>query len=107
VTKPNLDPITQRVIANACRSMCEEMGHTMINTANSTIFVEGRDFSCAIVDAKAELVAAANFDPSHLSAMALTVEFTVLHFGPDNIRPGDVYLINDPYRGAAICPTSR
>ena len=102
--RANVDPIAQRVIANACRSICEEMGHTMINTANSTIFVEGRDFSCAIVDEHAELVAAANFDPSHLSAMALTVEFTMIHFGRENVRPGDVYLINDPYRGGGHLP---
>ena len=99
-----MDHVTQRVITSAFRSICEEMGHTMIRTANSLLFVEGRDFSCAIVDRKAELVAAANYDPSHLSAMALTVEFVVLYFGLDNIAPGDVYLVNDPYRGGGHLP---
>lgn len=100
----HVDHVTQRVITNAFHSICEEMGHTMIRTANSSLFVEGRDFSCAVVDAKAELVAAANFDPSHLSAMALTVEFTVLYFGVDNIKAGDIYLVNDPYRGGGHLP---
>jgi N-methylhydantoinase B/oxoprolinase/acetone carboxylase alpha subunit len=80
------------------------MGHTMIRTANSSVFVEGRDFSCALVDARAELVASANFDPSHLSAMALTVEYAMLYFGPDKVRPGDVYLVNDPFRGGGHLP---
>jgi N-methylhydantoinase B/oxoprolinase/acetone carboxylase alpha subunit len=76
----------------------------MIRTANSALFVEGRDFSCAIVDPDAELVASANFDPSHLSAIAFTVEYSVLYFGRDNIRAGDVYLVNDPYRGGGHLP---
>lgn len=104
MTTPHLDHVTQRVIGSAFQTICEEMGHTMIRTANSSLFVEGRDFSCAIVDRNAELIAAANYDPSHLSAMALTVEFVVLFFGPDNIHPGDVYLVNDPYRGGGHLP---
>ena len=104
MTELHLDHVTQRVIASAFQSICEEMGHTMIRTANSSLFVEGRDFSCAIVDRNAELIAAANYDPSHLSAMALTVEFVVLFFGPENIFPGDVYLVNDPYRGGGHLP---
>lgn len=104
MTKAGVDHITERVVTSAFRSICEEMGHTMLRTANSSVFTEGRDFSCAIVGPDAELVAAANFDPSHLSAMALTVEFAVLYFGPDNIAPGDVYLVNDPYRGGGHLP---
>ena len=98
------DPVTAAVLSNAFSSICEEMGHTMIRTANSGVFVEGRDFSCALVGPDAELVASANFDPSHLAAMALTVEFTLLHFGYDAVREGDVYLVNDPYRGGGHLP---
>ena len=98
------DHITQRIITSAFHTICEEMGHTMIRTANSSVFVQGRDFSCAIVDHRAELVAAANYDPSHLSAMALTVEFVVLYYGLDSIAAGDVYLVNDPYRGGGHLP---
>ncbi|MFW9804679.1 MAG: hydantoinase B/oxoprolinase family protein, partial [Candidatus Thorarchaeota archaeon] len=94
-----LDPVTERVLANAFVSTCSEMGITMINTANSGIFVEGRDFSCAILDDQAELVATANFDPSHLSAMALTSEYALMDLGYEDLADGDVILINDPYRG--------
>ncbi|MFA5123060.1 hydantoinase B/oxoprolinase family protein [Zavarzinia sp.] len=99
-----LDPITERVLGSAFGSICAEMGHTMLRTANSSVFVEGRDFSCALVDAEAGLVATANFDPSHLSAMALTVEYVMLHFGRAAILPGDVFLVNDPYRGGGHLP---
>ena len=104
MTRGGVDPITERVVVSAFQSICEEMGHTMIRTANSGIFVEGRDFSCAVVGPDAELVSSANFDPSHLSAMALTVEFTLLYFGYDDVRDGDVFLVNDPYRGGGHLP---
>jgi N-methylhydantoinase B/oxoprolinase/acetone carboxylase alpha subunit len=99
-----LDHVTSRVVSNAFRSICEEMGHTMIRTANSSLFVEGRDFSCAIVGPDSELIAAANFDPSHLSAMALTVEFAVTYLGINSFSKGDVLLVNDPYRGGGHLP---
>lgn len=100
----SVDPVTERVVVSSFQSICEEMGHAMIRAANSGIFVEGRDFSCAIVGPDAELVSSANFDPSHLSAMALTVEYTLLYFGIDNIREGDAYLVNDPFRGGGHLP---
>jgi N-methylhydantoinase B/oxoprolinase/acetone carboxylase alpha subunit len=104
MTTSAIDPVTQQVIGHALRSICGEMGHTMIRTANSSVFVEGRDFSCGIVDARAELVAAGIFDPSHLSAMPLTVEYAMLHFGPGTIAEGDVFLVNDPFRGGGHLP---
>lgn len=94
-----LDPITERVLANAFVAICNEMGITMIRTANSAVFVDGRDFSCALLDDRAELVATANFDPSHLSAMALTSEYALMELGFEDLAEGDVILVNDPYRG--------
>lgn len=99
-----VNPITERVVANAFHSICEEMGHTMIRTANSGLFVEGRDFSCALIGPDAELVATANYDPSHLSAMAITVESALIYLGVDTVKPGDVYLVNEPYVGGGHLP---
>ena len=94
-----LDPILARVLARAFGSICTEMGSAMIRTAVSAVFVEGRDFSCALLDDRAELVAAANYDPSHLSAMALTAEYALMELGWETLAEGDVIVVNDPYRG--------
>ncbi len=94
-----LDPILARVLARAFVSTCAEMGSAMIRTAVSAVFVEGRDFSCALLDHRAELIAAANYDPSHLSAMALTAEYALMELGWEDLREGDVIVVNDPYRG--------
>lgn len=99
-----LDPVLARVLGRSFESICSEMGSAMIRTAISAVFVEGRDFSCAILDDRAELVAAANFDPSHLSAMALTGEYAMMDLGWDDLDEGDVLIVNDPYRGGGHLP---
>lgn len=99
-----LDPVLARVLGRALEAVCDEMGSAMIATAVSAVFVEGRDFSCALLDDRAELVAAANFDPSHLSAMALTGEYALIELGWENLAEGDVIVVNDPYRGGGHLP---
>jgi N-methylhydantoinase B/oxoprolinase/acetone carboxylase alpha subunit len=94
-----LDPVLARILGRAFEAICDEMGSAMIATAVSAIFVEGRDFSCAMLDHRAELVAAANYDPSHLSAMALTGEYAMMELGWESLSEGDVIVVNDPYRG--------
>jgi N-methylhydantoinase B/oxoprolinase/acetone carboxylase alpha subunit len=94
-----IDPVLTRVLGRAMESICTEMGSAMIRTATSAVFVEGRDFSCALLDPRAELVAAANYDPSHLSAMALTAEYAMMELGWEDLAEGDVIVVNDPFRG--------
>lgn len=99
-----LDPVTLQVLEGAFTAICAEMGDVTIQTGNSSVLVDGRDFSCALLDSDCRLVAAANFDPSHLSAMAFTTEYAYMDFGKDNLRPGDVILVNDPYRAGGHLP---
>jgi N-methylhydantoinase B/oxoprolinase/acetone carboxylase alpha subunit len=94
-----LDPVLTRVLGRAMESICTEMGTAMLRTATSAVFVEARDFSCALLDPRAELVAAANYDPSHLSAMALTAEYAMMELGWETLAEGDVIVVNDPFRG--------
>jgi N-methylhydantoinase B/oxoprolinase/acetone carboxylase alpha subunit len=94
-----IDAVLRRVLGRALESVCNEMGTAMIRTATSAVFVEGRDFSCALLDPRAELVAAANYDPSHLSAMPLTAEYAMMELGAETLAEGDVIVVNDPFRG--------
>jgi len=100
----HVDPVTQQVLEGAFSAICDEMGDVTIQTGNSSVLVDGRDFSCALLDADCALVAAANFDPSHLSAMAFTVEYAYMELGRDTLRDGDVIVVNDPYRAGGHLP---
>lgn len=97
--KNEIDIFTLEIIRSGLISLSREMGLAMSRTAYSVIFSEGYDFSCAIFDAKAEMVAQAEFNPVHLGAMAFAVEWCLKEIGIENLEPGDVVLHNDPFRG--------
>lgn len=81
-----------------------EMGIAMRNTSYSPLFNEGLDFSCALFDARGEMLAQADFIPSQLGAMKFVVEWTIAELGIENLHPEDVVFHNDPYRGGCHVP---
>lgn len=99
-----LDPITREIVGNALVSITREMGLIMQRTAVSPILNEGRDFSCAIFDNKGRLSATAEFVMVHLGAMGASVEAALKEVGTDKFKPGDILLLNDPYRGGSHLP---
>jgi 5-oxoprolinase (ATP-hydrolysing) len=96
------DPIQLEIYNNHFMAIATQMGITLRNTASSVNVKERLDFSCAIFDAKGGLVASAPHVPVHLGAMADSVRWTMAD-NPD-LRPGDVFVTNDPYRGGSHLP---
>src|SRR5216117_68281 len=74
------------------------MGEAMLRTAYSQILNSSRDFSTALCDAQARLIAQAEHVPIHVGAIPWAVESGRDAF-KGRVRPGDVYLLNDPYHG--------
>ncbi len=97
------DPVTLSVLDNRFRAIVDEMGEAMLRTAYSQILNSSRDFSIAICDAQARLLAQADHIPIHVGAMPFAVEAVVEAFG-DPIAEGNVYLLNDPYHGGSHLP---
>lgn len=97
------DPITLSVIYNRLLTINEEMGITMINTSISPIFAEVHDFSCAICDWADRIVAQIDGVPSHTASSMEAVKAVSSYFG-DDIHPGDVFVLNDPYTGGTHLP---
>jgi N-methylhydantoinase B len=96
------DPITVAVLQNRLNAIAEEMGEAMLRTAYSQILNSSRDFSIALIDAQCRLVAQADHIPVHVGAMPWAVRALVEVFPAP--RPGDVFLLNDPYRGGSHLP---
>ncbi len=92
------DPITFAVIYNRLLTINREMGITMINTSISPIFAEVHDFSCAICDWENRIVSQVDGVPSHTASAMESVRAIARYFG-DDINPGDVFVLNDPYNG--------
>ena len=97
------DPVLLEVFNNLFTSVAEQMGYALQNTARSVNIKERLDFSCAIFDAQARLVANAPHIPVHLGSMDRSVE-TVLREAGAALRPGDVTMLNAPYNGGTHLP---
>jgi 5-oxoprolinase (ATP-hydrolysing) len=96
------DPVMLEIFNNQFAGIAEQMGITLRNTSSSVNVKERLDFSCAIFTPTGDLVVNAPHIPVHLGAMSETVRRIVA----DNpvIRPGDVFVTNDPYRGGSHLP---
>lgn len=94
-----LDRVSFEVIRNAAIFISEEMGVVLRNTAYSPNIKDRLDHSCAILTPGGELVAQAEHIPVHLGSMAVGVEntFRYLERERENLDPGDIVLVNDPY----------
>jgi N-methylhydantoinase B len=98
-----IDPVTLAVLENRFRAIVEEMGEALLRTATSQILNSSRDFSIAICDAQARLVAQADHIPVHVGAMPFAAQAVLEAFG-SAIRPGESYLLNDPWHGGSHLP---
>jgi 5-oxoprolinase (ATP-hydrolysing) len=99
----SVDPVMLEVFNNLFMSIADQMGATLANTAYSINIKERYDFSCAIFDQKGDLVANAPHVPVHLGSMSETVR-TVLRQNAGTMRPGDVFMMNNPYNGGTHLP---
>ncbi|TFW28935.1 hydantoinase B/oxoprolinase family protein [Massilia horti] len=97
------DPVMLEIFNNLFMSIAEQMGLRLQNTAYSVNIKERLDFSCAIFDADGNLVANAPHMPVHLGSMGESIK-TVMHANAGKMRPGDVYMLNDPYNGGTHLP---
>ena len=96
----DLDPVTLSVLASALAGIAEEMGAVLIRGAYSSNIKERRDCSTALFDADGRMVAQAEHIPVHLGAMPEAVA-AVIEREP---VPGDVFALNDPFRGGTHLP---
>ncbi|MDA8252754.1 MAG: hydantoinase B/oxoprolinase family protein [Rhodospirillales bacterium] len=96
------DPVTVAVLQGRLAAIAEEVGEAMLRTSYSQILNSSRDFSVAITDGACRLVAQADHIPVHVGAMPWAARAVATQF-PDP-RPGDTYLLNDPYHGGSHLP---
>jgi N-methylhydantoinase B len=94
------DPLSLSVMSHAVSMIAEEMGTVLERGALSPNIRERRDASSALFDAGGRMIAQAAHIPVHLGAMPESVR-AVIERKP---APGDVYLLNDPFRGGSHLP---
>jgi N-methylhydantoinase B len=97
-----LDAVGLEVMAHAFASIAEEMGLVLVHSALSPNIRERRDASAALFDADGEMIAQAAHIPVHLGALADAVA-AVRGLEPPP-KPGELFLLNDPYAGGSHLP---
>jgi len=99
----SVDPVMLEVFNNLFMNIAEQMGLQLQNTAYSVNIKERLDFSCALFDATGNLIANAPHMPVHLGSMSESIK-TVVARNAGTMRPGDVFMLNDPYHGGTHLP---
>jgi N-methylhydantoinase B len=95
-----IDPVTLQVMLGALRAACDEMGAVLVRSAHSANIKERRDASTALFDERGRMVMQAEHIPVHLGAMPSAVAAVL----DEEHRPGDAWILNDPYRGGTHLP---
>jgi N-methylhydantoinase B len=101
-----LDPVTFEVLKNSYITAVDQMAEQILRTCYSFV-IYNRDFSNALNDVNGDSIAQGNADIAvHVGTLHYTCKDVIRAF-KDDMRPGDVFAINDPYAGGTHFPDVR
>ncbi|MCL6563506.1 MAG: hydantoinase B/oxoprolinase family protein [Firmicutes bacterium] len=95
------DPVTFEVLRHRLWQINDEQGKTIIHVSGSPVASEGNDFNVALLTQDGEVAMVGPYIVAHVSAISEVVKSALRILGERHIRPGDMYLTNDPWLGAA------
>src|SRR5256712_1097647 len=98
-----MDPIAFELFKNAIFSIADEMALTVFRTTYSGVLKDNMDYSTGFADAEGKLVAQGLTLPGHLGSVPTAMASIMRHYR-DDIRPGDVFIMNDPFDGGMHLP---
>src|SRR5438876_363893 len=94
-----IDPITFTVLRNGFRAMCSQGSALVERVAWGPVITQGRDYSVGLLTGDGRLVGHGTVDITpHMGTFEFSVKAVVEDFGGE-MEPGDVFILNDPYRG--------
>lgn len=100
MSKSALSAIRTQVMWNRLIAVVEEQAQSLLRTAFGTITREAGDLSAGVYDTEGRMIAQAmTGTPGHVNTMATAVAHFFRHFPRTTMRPGDVYVTNDPWLG--------
>ena len=94
-----VDTVTVEVVRNLLMSVAEETYGIIVRSAYSTNMKERRDVCTAVIDPDGNSVAQVESLAALLGSMLSVVPNIYEKFGRESVRPGDMFIANDPYHG--------
>ena len=101
---PAADPVTLEVVRNKLDGIANEMQSTLLRSSFSPIVKEGLDASASLFTLDGETLAQATAIPIHLATLIPVVRAVIGKFPVASMGEGDIYIMNDPYRGGTHLP---
>ena len=101
----HFDPFILEILWNRLIAIVDEAAATLVRTSFSTVVRESYDFSCVLTDPQGNSLAQASASiPSFIGTLPKTVKHFVGEFPTSSMRPGDVFITNDPWLGTGHLP---
>lgn len=94
-----IDPFTLEIIKDGLIAAGDEMFYALQRTAKSVVIYEVLDYATGLTDATGQLITQGNGVAGFLGTLTYAVKFVLDKFGPENLHPGDIVILNDPYVG--------
>jgi len=99
-TAAGTDPITLEIIQSSLQAISDEMFAAFRKTAMSAIIYEVLDMGTAVTDADGRLASSGAGIPAFVGVLDKAVQRIIeLNGDPGEIRPGDIFVTNDPFHG--------
>ena len=94
------DAVRLEVIWSRLLSVVDEAAKAIVRTSFSTLSNEANDFACVLTDSEGRSVAQnTGAIPSFIATLPATVRHFIAEIGKAGMRPGDVFITNDPWKG--------
>lgn len=102
---PKIDPITFEVIRNKLQAITEEQAITLKAVSGSPVVTEATDFNNGIYLNDGSIVTMGPQVIFHTGTMSTVIRSIIDNFSDNpGIKEGDMFILNDPYRGAIHQP---
>ncbi|WP_374788892.1 hydantoinase B/oxoprolinase family protein [Brucella oryzae] len=103
--KKTIDPITFEVVRNKLQAITEEQAITLKSVSGSPVVTEATDFNNGLYLADGSIVTMGPQVLFHTGTMSSVIRSINENFSDNpGIREGDMFILNDPYRGAIHQP---
>lgn len=94
----SVDPVLSEILAGACRALVEEADDLLERASMGMVIRESRDYCSVVCDRHGNVVATGSKDlPAFVGTIQFTMQAVIAAIGVARFRPGDIYIVNDPW----------
>jgi N-methylhydantoinase B len=106
MTATGIDPITFEVVRGKLAAITDEQALTLKAVSGSPVVTEATDFNNGLYLADGSIATMGRQVLFHTGTMSVVIEHLLERFGARSggIEDGDMFIVNDPYRGAVHQP---